>query len=140
MYRCPEPPLAAGPRAAAGGATALTDVSDGLLRDARAVARAAGVAIELDGAALAPEPLLAECGSALGEDPRAWVLTGGEDHALLATFPPEAALPAGWRPIGAVRAPEDGAAGTVTVDGVAGPAHDGWNTFEETGENEESGR
>ena len=30
---------------------------------------------------------LQQVGSALGVDPMAWVLTGGEDHALVATFP-----------------------------------------------------
>jgi thiamine-monophosphate kinase len=39
----------------------------------------------------------------------AWVLTGGEDHALLATFPPDADFPEGWRVIGAVRAGENAA-------------------------------
>ena len=33
----------------------------------------------------------------------AWVLTGGEDHALVATFPRRAVLPEGWTAIGAVR-------------------------------------
>jgi thiamine-monophosphate kinase len=33
-----------------------------------------------------------------------WVLTGGEDHALVATFPPRVPLPEGWTPIGTVRA------------------------------------
>ena len=42
-------------------------------------------------------------GSALGVDPLAWVLTGGEDHALVATFPPRSPLPVGWTPIGEVR-------------------------------------
>ena len=32
-----------------------------------------------------------------------WVLTGGEDHALVATFPPDAKLPAPWKVIGAGR-------------------------------------
>jgi thiamine-monophosphate kinase len=39
----------------------------------------------------------------------AWVLTGGEDHALLATFPPAADLPEGWSPIGAAHAGENAA-------------------------------
>ena len=43
-----------------------------------------------------------------------WVLTGGEDHALVAAFPPGTALPARWRVIGEVR---EGAG--VTVDGAA---------------------
>ena len=32
-----------------------------------------------------------------------WVLTGGEDHSLVATFPPGTALPSRWRVIGEVR-------------------------------------
>ena len=39
----PTPDLAAGPAAAAAGATAMLDVSDGLLRDAGRIARASGV-------------------------------------------------------------------------------------------------
>jgi thiamine-monophosphate kinase len=38
----------------------------------------------------------------------AWVLTGGEDHALVATFPPDATLPEGWQVVGAVAAGEPG--------------------------------
>lgn len=128
VYRCPVPPLAAGPHAAESGATALTDISDGLLRDARAMAAASGVRIELDGAALRPDDVLADCAAALGADPDAWIRTGGEDHALLATFP-AGTVPAGWRVIGAVL-PAEGAAGAVTVDGQTGPERGGWNTFE----------
>ena len=42
-YRRPEPPYAAGPVAADAGATAMIDVSDGLLADARHIADASGV-------------------------------------------------------------------------------------------------
>ncbi|TWS27090.1 thiamine-phosphate kinase, partial [Tsukamurella conjunctivitidis] len=104
-YRCPAPPLPAGPQAADAGATALTDVSDGLLRDARALARASGVTIALDGALLAPDAELVACAAALGADAERWVRTGGEDHALLATFPAGTTLPPGWRAIGAAAAP-----------------------------------
>jgi len=52
--------------------------------------------------------------AALGGDPLAWVLTGGEDHALVATFPPGAQLPGGWVRIGTV----DAGAPGVRVDGV----------------------
>lgn len=129
-YRCPVPPLAAGPQAAIAGASALTDVSDGLLRDARALAAASGVRIELDGAALAPEAELVQCAAVLGADPVEWIRTGGEDHALLATFPATVGLPDGWRAIGVALAPAGLPAGTVTVDGDAGPEDGGWNTFE----------
>src|SRR5699024_12716005 len=55
---------------------------------------------------------LVDVSSALGADPMHWVLTGGEDHALVATFPPYTELPPGWQQIGVVRLPDSG----VTVD------------------------
>ena len=107
-HRRPEPPYAAGPAAADAGATAMCDVSDGLLADAGHIARASGVDVDLDRAAvvracLEPRGPLQQVAAALGADPLAWVLTGGEDHALLATLPPGAALPHGWTAIGVVR-------------------------------------
>ncbi len=123
-HRVPEPPYDAGPQAATGGATAMIDVSDGLLADAGHVADASGVGIDIDSAALPVPRKLVEVAAALGADPRHWVLTGGEDHALLASFPVGVALPAGWTAIGAVREGRG-----VTVDGspYAGPA--GWAHF-----------
>lgn len=108
-HRRPTPPYAAGPAAADAGAHAMCDVSDGLLADAGHIAVASRVVLDLDRAALVAaclEPVgpLQQVGSALGVDPMAWVLTGGEDHALLATFPPTAVLPEGWAVIGEVRA------------------------------------
>src|SRR3954462_4390000 len=107
-HRRPTPPYAAGPAAADAGATAMCDVSDGLLADLGHIAADSGVVVDLDRAALVqacldPAGPLQQVGSALGTDPLAWVLTGGEDHALVATFPPRAALPVGWTPIGEVR-------------------------------------
>lgn len=104
----PEPPISAGRLAAQAGATAMMDVSDGLVLDARRIATASGVAIDFD---------LAAVGSAEA-------LTGGEDHALLACFPARAALPAGFRVIGRV-APGDG----VLVDGAPFDARGGWDPF-----------
>ena len=40
--------------------------------------------------------------AAYNVDPREWMLTGGDDHALLATFPAGSALPEGFRVIGRV--------------------------------------
>jgi thiamine-monophosphate kinase len=107
-HRRPTPPYLAGPAAADGGAHAMCDVSDGLLADAAHLATASGVVLDLDRAALIrtclePAGPLQQVGSALGVDPLAWVLTGGEDHALLATFSPGATLPEGWTAIGKVR-------------------------------------
>lgn len=98
----PTPPYEAGPAAARLGATAMIDVSDGLAADLGHVADASGVRVDVDTAALpVPEPLR-EAARALDVDPRTWLLAGGEDHALAATFPPRVALPARWTVIGRV--------------------------------------
>ena len=112
-YRRPSPPYAAGPQAAAAGASAMIDVSDGLLADLGHVASASGVAIDVDSGALdSPEPIAA-VGAALGVEPMSFVLTGGDDHALAATFAAGSQLPPGWRAIGSV-----GSGSGVTVDGA----------------------
>ncbi|MGH3899236.1 MAG: thiamine-phosphate kinase [Pseudonocardiaceae bacterium] len=123
-HRVPEPPYDAGPQAAVAGATAMIDVSDGLLADARHLADASGVSIDIDSAALPLPGKLAEVASALGADARHWVLTGGEDHALLASFPAEVALPAGWTALGTVRKGHG-----VTVDGRPYEDPAGWEHF-----------
>ncbi len=127
-YRRPRPPLAAGIEAGIAGATAMLDVSDGLLRDALRIAVASGVALDLDEPATAfAEDLevLAPAARALGVDPERWVLAGGEDHGLLATFPPGVALPAPFRAVGRVLAGEPG----VTVAGEAPRGPLGWDHF-----------
>jgi thiamine-monophosphate kinase len=111
-HRRPLPPYAAGPQAADAGATAMCDVSDGLLADLGHIATDSGVVVDLDRAALVrtclePPGPLQQVATALGVDPMSWVLTGGDDHALVATFPPGAELPAGWTRIGRVRETEE---------------------------------
>lgn len=101
-HRRPEPPYFEGPRAAALGATSMTDISDGLVADLGHVARASGVRIELQGEAVGVPAKLAEVGAALNVDPMVWVLTGGDDYALAATFPGGTDLPEPWRVIGSV--------------------------------------
>ncbi len=113
-HRRPDVPYAAGPIAARAGATSMIDVSDGLLADAAHLADASGVHIDLDPAALIPDEPLRDVSSALGVDPLDWVLGGGDDHALLATFPAGATLPLEFRPIGYVTKGEPG----VTVGGL----------------------
>ena len=112
-HRRPEPPYAEGPRAAELGATAMIDVSDGLLADLGHIAAASRVAIDVhtDAFDLA-EPLQA-VGAALGVDPLGFVLAGGEDHPLAASFPVGVDLPASWTVIGSVAEGEG-----VTVDGA----------------------
>ncbi len=112
-HRFPAPDYAAGVRAAVGGATAMIDVSDGLVADAGHLAEASGVVIALEtGDWEVPEPLAAAA-AAYNVDAREWMLSGGEDHALLATFPPDVPLPEGFVRTGEVLVGE----ATVTVDG-----------------------
>ncbi|REF35231.1 thiamine-phosphate kinase [Thermasporomyces composti] len=122
-HRRPQPPYAAGPEAACLGATALIDVSDGLLADLGHIAVASGVAIDLDSSRFdLPEPIQAVA-AAVGAEPLSYVLTGGEDHALAGTFPADVSLPPHWNVVGRVLEGEP----AVTVDGAAyeGPAgHD----------------
>jgi thiamine-monophosphate kinase len=121
-YRRPEPPYDAGAEGAAAGATAMIDISDGLLAEARHLAESSGVAIDVRRAAFeVPEPLQA-VGAALGADPLQFILGGGDDHALLATFP--GVVPDGWLEIGTVA---EGSA--VTVDGAEYDGPTGWTHF-----------
>lgn len=126
-HRRPVPPYAAGPAAAHAGATAMLDLSDGLLRDAGRLASASDVVLDLDEQALTAfvDPLRAAA-AMLDADPWALVLGGGEDHGLLATFPAGTA-PAGFTVVGRTSAPGPGEAG-VLVGGRAQPAA-GWDHF-----------
>ncbi|HJY66491.1 MAG TPA: thiamine-phosphate kinase, partial [Streptosporangiaceae bacterium] len=58
----------------------------------------------------------------------AWVLTGGEDHALAATFPPGTALPPRWTTIGTVHKGQG-----VVVDGQPWAGSAGWDHFRASG-------
>jgi len=123
-YRVPEPPYAAGPQAAAAGATSMIDVSDGLLADLGHICSASNVAIDVRSDLVEVPQRLVDVATALGANPLHWVLTGGEDHALAATFPEQAAVPEGWRTIGSVTR------GTaVTVDGGPYEGGSGWQHF-----------
>ncbi|MEU6784415.1 thiamine-phosphate kinase [Nonomuraea angiospora] len=101
-HRRPSPPYAMGPGAAELGASAMLDVSDGLLQDLGHVSEASGVRIELDPRAFAVGEPVAVAAKELGADPLEWVLTGGEDHALAAVFPAEVRLPPSWQVVGRV--------------------------------------
>ena len=114
-FRVPKPNYEAGPAAARAGATAMIDISDGLLADAGHIASSSEVGINLFSEALQPSAELVEIGRTLRLEPMAWVLTGGEDHGLLATFPEGRRLPKAFRPIGEV---VEGPVGSVTIDGA----------------------
>ncbi|WP_106814157.1 thiamine-phosphate kinase [Microbacterium timonense] len=108
----PAPPVWLGPEAADAGATAMMDVSDGLVLDASRLAAASGVTVAIDSARLRPDAESA--------------LTGGEDHALLATFPPERTPPRGFRAIGRMLARGDEA---VLIDGQPFTGRGGWDPY-----------
>jgi thiamine-monophosphate kinase len=112
-HRRPAPPYLLGPVLASLGATAMCDVSDGLVQDLGHLARASGVRIVVE-----PERLPRSPGVSLQD-----ALTGGEDHALVATVPAGTPLPDGILRIGGVQ-PGEG----VLVDGQA-RAVPGWQHF-----------
>jgi thiamine-monophosphate kinase len=123
-HRRPEVPYAAGTAAALAGATAMIDVSDGLLQDLGHIATASVVGIDINRDAFEIPDQMRDAASALGVDPYGWLLAGGDDHALAATFPPGAELPPGWRVVGGVHE------GTgVTVDRRQWQGGKGWDHF-----------
>jgi thiamine-monophosphate kinase len=89
-------------RKLAGKATACIDLSDGLSLDLHRLAKASGIAAQVDRV-----PILH--GATLER-----ALQGGEDYELLFTLPPRAKPPAGTTRIGAMLA---GRAGTVFFEG-----------------------
>lgn len=119
----PEVAYGQGIIASAAGATAMMDVSDGLIQDLGHIAASSGVAIDVDTEALEVTDPMTRVGAATGKDPLTFVLGGGEDYALVATFPDASRVPDEWRIIGRVASGEG-----VTVDG-APTELSGWNHF-----------
>lgn len=118
--RRPRPRYADGPDAARHGATAMLDVSDGLVRDAGRIAAASTVAIALEGDRL--RPFARALAPQVGARAQECVLTGGEEHVLLATFAP-GGVPDGWTVVGRVE-PGSG----VLLDGQP-QSGGGWDHF-----------
>ncbi|MEO7587321.1 MAG: thiamine-phosphate kinase [Arachnia sp.] len=123
-HQCPTVPYGQGRVAAASGATAMMDVSDGLLADLGHLAEASAVAVNLETDQFVVSDAIARVCAATGKSPWGFVLAGGEDHALVATFPAEVALPQGWSRVGSVL---EGAG--LTVDGQAWEGAAGWDHF-----------
>lgn len=130
------PPHEAGVDAATAGAGAMIDISDGLVRDAGRIAAASGVSVDLDEQALRAGflrgSLLAGVGPEVG-----WqqILSGGEEHSLLACFSARAWRRAAegqahpgraWTRIGSVVPAVAGA--RVLLDGRPVPLS-GWDHF-----------
>ena len=108
--------------ARAAGATAMTDNSDGLIRDLSRLTERSRVGMDLSSLAIAPDDLLNQAGDLLDVDPWQWVLSGGEDHTLLGTC--DGSAPVGFRSIGTVtRTPG------VRIDGHEPDYTTGWESF-----------
>ncbi len=123
-HRRPAPPYAEGPRAAALGATAMIDVSDGLVADLGHIAAASNVLVHVESSAFPVPPEFHDTARALNADPLQWLLAGGEDHALAACFPPDVELPMAWQIVGRVDEGEG-----VLVDGAPYEGPGGWQSF-----------
>ena len=102
VFRRPLARIAQGEQARDAGAHAAIDLSDGLVLDAARLAEESGVGLvlrERDVLACAGVAL-AEAAAVLSRDPLQLALFGGEDYALLATFPDR--VPLGFWTIGHV--------------------------------------
>ena len=103
IQRRPKPPISAGVDAAVAGAHSMLDISDGLAKDASRIALASGVTIQIDPKLLQGfEAVLEEAARAIEARESDWVIGGGEDHSLLATFASDAQIPRAFKIIGVV--------------------------------------
>jgi thiamine-monophosphate kinase len=122
-HRIPQPPYAAGPQASAAGATAMTDVSDGLLADLGHVAAASGVGVDIDPTAFTVAEAVLTVAEALQIDPLTFVLTGGDDYGLVATFSPSVTVPSDWTIVGSVHEGSGVTVAGAAFEGAAGHQH-----------------
>lgn len=98
-------------------ASAMSDISDGLVSDARNIARASKVDLNFDTSALEASPDfkdLGELATELGVDVYDWIFSGGEDHFFIATVPEKYADKNLGIQVGKVVA----GSGLITIDGV----------------------
>ncbi|QGN33084.1 thiamine-phosphate kinase [Microlunatus sp. Gsoil 973] len=125
-YQVPDVPYGTGRVAAAAGATSMIDISDGLLADLGHLAERSRVAIDVARNAFEVPDTLQAVAAATGSDPLNLILTGGEDHALAATFA-ASDVPEDWVVIGSVSGAVDEP--SVTVDGQAWDDDAGWDHY-----------
>jgi thiamine-monophosphate kinase len=136
-HRRPIAHVEAGTALANAGATAMIDVSDGFGADLLHICEASEVGALVDAASLPAGVGVAAVAVQLGRDPLEFVAGGGDDYALLAAVPPDAADQIAAALGGAV-------VGEVTEGGVAtlrmgdGTTRDlagmGWDHYADAGE------
>jgi thiamine-monophosphate kinase len=126
--RVPQVSYGAGAVAARAGATSMIDISDGLLADLGHVAQASGVLIDLRQDVFEVAEPLQAVGAATGADPYTFIFTGGDDHALAATFLDAKSVPEGWLVVGRVEQADHDQIG-VLVDGAVWESPAGFDHF-----------
>jgi thiamine-monophosphate kinase len=126
--RVPQLSYGAGAVAAQAGATSMIDISDGLLADLGHMAQASGVLIDLRRDAFEVAEPLQAVAAATGADPYTFILTGGDDHALAATFLDAKSVPEGWLVIGRVEHADHDQI-SVLVDGAVWETPAGFDHF-----------
>jgi thiamine-monophosphate kinase len=105
VQKRPMPPIQSGIEAVT--ATSMLDISDGLAKDAARIAKASGVKLTINKQSLDGYcARLDDVADRLEVKSIDWVLFGGEDHSLLATFPESSTIPRSFKPIGRVEAGE----------------------------------
>lgn len=112
--------------ARAAGVASMTDNSDGLISDLNHIATSSGVTIDVEKASIAPDEMLQHAADVLQADPWKWVLSGGEDHSLLATT--AARIPTGFRRIGSTGS-QTGSGPKVTIDRATPAYTAGWSSL-----------
>jgi thiamine-monophosphate kinase len=124
-HRRPVPLVGDGLHLAEAGASAMLDISDGLLLDADRLARASGLRAEIDLDAVPRGAGVDDVATRCGADPAILAATGGEDYQLLAALPATTGLEPHLTAVGRLVA---GPPGVVALrDGMdVTPARLGW--------------
>jgi len=104
----PIPPVDLGVVAAHAGANSMLDISDSLVKDAARISNASKVSLNIEASMLLGyQAILEQAAIRLDVDSLNWILFGGEDHSLLATFSSAETVPKGFKVIGQVIAQTD---------------------------------